>query len=260
MATPRPPPVDNVSLVRARAHFDAGNAHYAAGRYPEAIREFQAGHALVPRPSFLLNLGQAYRKIGDLDHAKDAYVAYVRSLPDDSPLRDQAMRVLAEIELQTSHQADAHPEANPHPPEVNPPLPIAPAVPGDAPPRAHTGAGRWIGIGLASAGVALLASGTLFELRAKSASDELSDLDRRRGVFDAGKDRVGRRDETVGMVLLAAGGLATVTGVSLFFALRRDGSGANASDISSGRGSHLALAPAFAPDGRPFAFALTGRF
>jgi tetratricopeptide (TPR) repeat protein len=219
-------------VARARAHFDAGNAHYAAARYKEAIQEFQAGYALVPRSSFLVNLGQAYRKLGDLDRAKESYVAYLRSLPEDSPLRDQALRVLAEIEVQRQARGARVQPAEPPPPA--PPVFVRKSAPTPAEPPSR--AGRWVGVGLIAAGVGLAGAGLVFELRAKAASDELSDLDHRGGVYDPEKDRIGRRDETLGAVLLGAGGLATAAGVTVFL-------------IFGPSDAPMALLPSLAPGG-----------
>jgi hypothetical protein len=237
------------TVARARSHFDAGNGYYASGLYQDAIREFQAGYALVPRPSFLVNLGQAYRKVGNLDRAKESYVAYLRSLPADSPLRDQALRVLAEIEVQLEERGRAEAAPRPPAPVVPPPvLRVATPLPPPAPPPPS--AARWIGVGVATAGVGLLVAGAVLELRAKNLSDELSATDRSGGPFDPGKDRLGRRQERIGTGLLIGGGAAVITGVGLYFLLAHRGENARA----------LALSPAFAPERGTFALSLRGSF
>jgi hypothetical protein len=237
------------TVARARSHFDAGNGYYASGLYQDAIREFQAGYALVPRPSFLVNLGQAYRKVGNLDRAKESYVSYLRSLPADSPLRDQALRVLAEIEVQLEERGRADEAPRPPAPIAPPPVvhattPVAPPAP--PPPNGA----RWIGVGVATAGVGLLVAGSVLELRAKNLSDELSAIDRMGGAFDPGKDRLGRRQESIGTGLLIGGGAAVVTGVGLYFLLAHRGDSARS----------LAVSPAFAPERRTFALSLRGSF
>jgi hypothetical protein len=107
--------------------------------------------------------------------------------------------------------------------------------------------GRILSLGLVGTGVALTATGLMFELRAKSASDELSDIDRGHGVYDQAKDRAGRRDETVGVILMAAGGLATVTGLTLYLVL------------SHQSGAQIALTPALGQGG-PRGLILKGSF
>jgi len=83
---PMPDPNTERILAEARVHFEAGTDHYAAGRYEEAIRRFQAGYALVPRPNFLVNIGQAYRKLGSADYMGGDFVGiFLASLDDAEP-------------------------------------------------------------------------------------------------------------------------------------------------------------------------------
>jgi tetratricopeptide (TPR) repeat protein len=85
-------------IARARQHFEAGRALYNLGNYQDAIREFSAGYQLVPRPQFLLNLGQAYRRQGDLPHARDMFRKFLAAAPPNDPDRNQARVILDEIE------------------------------------------------------------------------------------------------------------------------------------------------------------------
>jgi tetratricopeptide (TPR) repeat protein len=87
-------------LTRARTHFEAGRALYQLGNYTEALREFAAGYELAPRPQFLLNLGQCYRKLGDLGHARAMYQRYLDDAPRQDAERPQAQQLLAEIDQQ----------------------------------------------------------------------------------------------------------------------------------------------------------------
>jgi tetratricopeptide (TPR) repeat protein len=235
------------TVARARSHFDAGNGYYASGLYQDAIREFQAGYALVPRPSFLVNLGQAYRKLGNLDRAKESYVSYLRSLPAESPLRDQALRVLAELEVQLEERGRT--QETPRPPPPAPPA-IVKAAPPEPPAPAPLSGARWIGFGVAAAGVGLVVAGTVLEVRAKNLSDDLTRLDRMGATFDSAKDRLGRREQAIGTGLLIGGGAAVVTGVGLYFLLAHRGESART----------LALSPAFAPERGTFALSLKGSF
>lgn len=233
---PPPAPARNAETERifaeARMHFDAGQEQYAHQRYGDAIRSFQAGYALVPRPNFLVNIGQAYRKLGNLVRAKEAYVAYVRALPANSALRDQALQVLAEIEVQLQDGQDskagqarqraaqgtgAEPSAAPLPlalsglPEpTDRPL----ALPAAAAPRSRLA--TWLGVGMGGAGLGLLAAGGGFQLRAKSASDALARASERGEAFDASEERAGKRAEKVGSGLFVAGGAVMAAGLLLF--------------------------------------------
>jgi hypothetical protein len=114
-------------LAKAKVHFDAGRALFALGNYPEAAREFQAGYDLAPRPRFLLNLGHAYRKMGDLARAKAAYVQFLSLVPADDPDRPEAATHLGEIE--------AHLTTPTPPPPLPPPVEKPPDKPPEPAPR-----------------------------------------------------------------------------------------------------------------------------
>jgi tetratricopeptide (TPR) repeat protein len=102
-------------INRARQHFEAGRALYNLGNYTDAIREFSAGYQLVPRPQFLLNLGQAYRKQNDLTHAREMFRKFLAAAPPNDPDRGQARVILDEIEDALIEQAPR--VTQPAPPE-----------------------------------------------------------------------------------------------------------------------------------------------
>ena len=71
----------SASTQRARRHFLQGKRAFEAGRYSVALKEFEVGYAIVPRPGFLLNMGHAARRMGDLRRARDYYLRYLESGP-----------------------------------------------------------------------------------------------------------------------------------------------------------------------------------
>ena len=85
-------------LARARTHFEAGRALFHLGNYTESVREFAAGYQLAPRPLFLFNLGQCYRKLDDLTKAREMYQRYLRDAPPSDPERVEAQDELVEID------------------------------------------------------------------------------------------------------------------------------------------------------------------
>jgi Flp pilus assembly protein TadD len=117
-------PRSDDDVTRARTHFEAGRALYQLGNYNEALREFAAGYQLAPRPQFLLNLGQCYRKLDDLANARSMYQRYLHDAPQSDPERPQAEQILAEIERQIADRQAA--QAPPAP--VTPPPIAAPAA------------------------------------------------------------------------------------------------------------------------------------
>jgi tetratricopeptide (TPR) repeat protein len=122
------------TVARARTHFEAGRALYNLGNYTDAIREFSAGYQLAPRPQFLLNLGQAYRKLNDLQRARDMYKKYLDEAPPNDPDREQVRQIAQDLEQQIASQ----PAPVPVPPLVHheaQPAPVAAAVVVEPPPK-----------------------------------------------------------------------------------------------------------------------------
>src|SRR4051812_34943328 len=108
---------------RARGHYEIGLGLYRLGDYRAALKEFAAGYELMPKPGFLVNLGQTYRKLGQLARARDMYKQFLGAVPANDPQRPQAEKVLAEIEEALRTQ--------PQPPEP-PPGATAATTPGTA--------------------------------------------------------------------------------------------------------------------------------
>jgi hypothetical protein len=108
------------AVARARTHFEAGRALYNLGNYTDAVREFSAGYQLVPKPQFLINLGQSFRKLDDLPHARDMYKKFLVEAAPNDPDREQVKSILADIERQIASRP-----VTPPPPEKPEPTPTA---------------------------------------------------------------------------------------------------------------------------------------
>jgi len=83
--------------VEARRHFKLGEQHFAAARYPEALREYQAGYATASLPGFLVNIGQCHRRMGDLPKARAAFQKFIVAAPA-SPHRSEVEALIGEID------------------------------------------------------------------------------------------------------------------------------------------------------------------
>jgi tetratricopeptide (TPR) repeat protein len=81
----------------ARAHFQAGEAHFKASAFDEALAEYQQGYDAKPLPGFLVNIAQCQRRLGDLKKARATYQKFVLVAPD-SPLVPQVRSMIAEID------------------------------------------------------------------------------------------------------------------------------------------------------------------
>jgi len=100
-------------LARARALDKAGTDAFRAGRYDQAIASYQAAYALAPRAGVLFNIGRAYHKKGDAQHALEYYKRYLADDPK-GPVADEARVYVAELERSL-------PAAAPPPPAAPPP-------------------------------------------------------------------------------------------------------------------------------------------
>ena len=59
--------------------------------------EFEEGYRLVLRPSFLVNLAQAYRQLGRLDQARAMYEKFLAAAPMDDPMREDVGQILSTL-------------------------------------------------------------------------------------------------------------------------------------------------------------------
>ena len=91
----------------ARAHYEQAVSHYNLDEFAPALAEFREAYRLKPDPSFLFNIAQCHRKLGENAAALDFYRKYLRSLPD-APNRPEIERMIAELR-ERGAEADAAP-------------------------------------------------------------------------------------------------------------------------------------------------------
>jgi tetratricopeptide (TPR) repeat protein len=120
----------------ARAHFESGVAHYNLDEFAAALSEFTEAYRLKPDPSFLFNIAQCHRRLGEADAAVDFYRKYLRNFPDP-PNRADVERLIADLRARkTDQDAAASPAPAPTPtlaPAPPPPAPTPAAAPTLAP-------------------------------------------------------------------------------------------------------------------------------
>jgi tetratricopeptide (TPR) repeat protein len=134
---------------------EAAMSEYKAGKFAEAIRDFQAADAARPSPALLFNIAACYEKLADLKNARAAYVEYLRRSPNAED-RTQVETAIASIDARLS-QENA---------QVAPVLLTAPetTVVNEAPP-AHS---HLLGLVLLGAGAVGLAAGGGLQIAAAS--------------------------------------------------------------------------------------------
>src|SRR5882672_9982125 len=87
----------SANVQRARQHFLAGKRAFETKSFARALQEFQQGYALEPRPGFLLNMGHAARRMGQLREARDFYTRFLATKPPAAEQR-AAAQLVADIE------------------------------------------------------------------------------------------------------------------------------------------------------------------
>jgi tetratricopeptide (TPR) repeat protein len=216
---------------KARAHFRAGQAHFQAGRFDDAIAEYQAAYALANKPELLFNIGSAYRRKAEVTHdpadkraAIDFYKKYLDADPAAKAANDASTYIAS-----LSREVEEYEATHAPPPAPPPPAPapvVAPAPPPAAPPEPDTAPSepgrvyRIAGIVTAGVGVALVATGVVFALKAKSASDDLAGLQPGQ-TWDQGLYDSGQAAQRNAYICIGTGAAAIAGGAVLYFVLGR---------------------------------------
>jgi tetratricopeptide (TPR) repeat protein len=221
---------------RARGHYEIGLGLYRLGDYHGALKEFAAGYELAHKPGFLLNLGQTYRKLGELREARDLYRQFLAEVRADDPARPQAQKVLAEIEEAIRTQPPPPPVApppasepppaaatspTPPPPVEPPPAVVAPSLAASAAPHRPRRALRIAGITVGVVGLGLVGAGVGTAVAADGVARDLSDIDHAGGVFDPSQDHEYTVDRTLSAVFFAGGAALAATGAVLLIVSAR---------------------------------------
>jgi len=116
---------------------EAVNA-YKGADYKRAVELLQQAYEIRQVPALLYNLAKAYDKLGDIDHAYDAYRLYADSAAADPKLKARAearVALLAEARRKKAAEARAAAPPPPPPPPVetaSPPV-VAPTTPPPSP-------------------------------------------------------------------------------------------------------------------------------
>ncbi|HEY6879136.1 MAG TPA: tetratricopeptide repeat protein [Polyangiales bacterium] len=153
---------------RAHAHYLAGESHFAAERWADAVREFALAYQFSRRPEMLINLSRAHERAGELDAAVADLERLLREYPETN-YRLEAEQRIANMRAKR--------ESTPVPP-VELPAPVIEA-PAQTPPPVQSPPSAWpprwptvlVGSVALAAGVTSLATG----LRAHGIYQDLSD-------------------------------------------------------------------------------------
>jgi tetratricopeptide (TPR) repeat protein len=119
---------ESVEAQVERLASEAVNA-YKGADYNRAVELLQKAYEIRQVPALLYNMAKAYDKLGDVEHAADAYRRYADSADADPKLKSKAEARLATLDESRRKKAAAdHPPTRPEPGHEAPPV-VAPAPP-----------------------------------------------------------------------------------------------------------------------------------
>lgn len=226
-------PAPATTLEEARRHYERGIAHYNLGAFDAAITEFKAAYERSSEPDLLFNIAQAYRLKEDYRQALFFYDAYLRMRPAAANRPDVEKRIVemkqlveAQRRLQQSPPKDAIPPTDPVPGTASPlsvtasPRPETSTVVGetlrhDESSERSARIKRIAGLAAGATGVAALATGTYFGVRARNGWNQITQLSEQGGTWDAEYARLeadAGRSETIATVLIVGGSAALLGG------------------------------------------------
>jgi tetratricopeptide (TPR) repeat protein len=203
------------SVEVAKQRFALGDLLYRSEKYPEAIVEFEAARALVPRPDLDYNIARCWERLHQWDKALESYTRYVESTP--TPLdAEQMLTHMDEIKEVRDQERRAG--------KLPPPLPaMMGGSSSPSPPRVSDRESHRAGRGLRIAGLALgvfgvvgVSAGIGFGVAAEGTANELTLLDRSMQRFDPSRDHDLATQRALEGAFLGVGVAALVGGAVLF--------------------------------------------
>ncbi len=199
---------------RAKQLFMNGVDLYDEGRYEEALIAWTEAYRLSDRHKILLNMANAYERMGELNRAMDELYRF--KIYADSEQREQVERRIRMLEGKIADQAvEPDPEPAPTPDPVGP-KPVPDPVP--KPPREGGGV-RVAPILLIGTGVAALGTGAGFGIASRNAGNTAKEscTDTENGLFcpAEAEDAIqnNRTNALIADIGFAVGAVATATGV-----------------------------------------------
>jgi tetratricopeptide (TPR) repeat protein len=204
---------------------DEAIRHYNVGEYAEAIDAYKAAYKLVPEPTLLWNIAQAYRLAGDCAKALTSYRSYVREAPTGE-FRAMADQRIPEMDECAKKAAPPPPPPDePRDPRLDDPLGNVDGTPRDSammrvpetpPAENRTDASlRIAGYAGIGAGAIGLAVGGYFSFHAHDLAGQAEDAcrDTCAGTELQQLDRDGKAAERNAKIFYVAGGVLLTAGI-----------------------------------------------
>ena len=225
---------------KAREHYSVGLRAYDAGKYDEAIAEFEAAYRYKDAPGLLYNIAQAYRLSNRPEEALRFYRTYLERKPDAANRVEAEAKIerLASIleERKARNPALVEPAAPPSGLSQLAAMPRTPAlvapalgqVPNAAPAEAVAArppmrfwTSRRAGWAATGFGAAALAFAVYFGIEARGAASQMEGDAAAGRPFDPGVDAKGHKAQTLSRIFLASAAVGFGAGGLLFRAASR---------------------------------------
>jgi tetratricopeptide (TPR) repeat protein len=200
--------------AQAKQHFKQGKALQDAGKYDDAVAEFRAAYDLDQRPEMLFNIAQVYRLGSHKQSAVDYYQQYLAAQPD-GPGAGEARQWIAELTRQI--EADRPLPREPATPEPPPPEPPPRSEPETLTETRGSPPLRITGLATAGAGAIALGVGVVFGIKARSASDTISNHQGPWTVDEQHTFEDGQRANRTMIIGYVAGGALVAAGGVLYY-------------------------------------------
>ncbi|MCU1282083.1 MAG: hypothetical protein JWM53_5629, partial [bacterium] len=213
---------DNVARVLTHQGLEL----YKRGEYQAAIDRFKQAYLVAPAPLLLYDVAQAYRLAGDCAAARRYYVEY-QAADADGARRAGVDGRIADMERCARAAVEVAPVVAPTP-AVEPRPNAAPAAavvvtPSPSPSPQHHRL-RIAALGVGAAGLALVATGVYFSVRAADDSSQVGRLYAGGGSWSDHYQSLqgdGRAATSASIALYTVGGAALATGALLWTLDRR---------------------------------------
>jgi tetratricopeptide (TPR) repeat protein len=124
--------------VKAREAYRSATSHYDLREFKEALVDFKDAYRQYPDPTFLYNIAQCDRQIGDNAEAIRFFRTFLNKVPN-TPNRAEVTEIIARLQREEAAKAAAPPTPTPTPtptPEPAVPAPVAPPPVVTSPPPA----------------------------------------------------------------------------------------------------------------------------
>jgi hypothetical protein len=214
-------------VAQAKEEFRKAEAYFGSKDYGRAVDHYRRAYELSKRPKLLFNIGLASRLKGDRQASLEAFQAYLAAEPRSRYAAEAQNEIAALQKDIAAEKARREPPPAAPPPEAPPPASIETPAPAPAPmarvdtttdrPSDPGQTVRIAGLITAGAGVALIGTGVVFGLKARSAANELDGATTwKQDVFDSGQSA--NRNMSI---CLAVGAAAVATGAVLYFIVGR---------------------------------------